>query len=175
MSEHEGCDCTGKFAPIDDMNPLNEILEKYAGEKGALIPMLQAAQSAYGYIDKEIMKGLAKGAGYQLSQLYGVATFYTQFRLKPIGKHLIRVCHGTACHVAGAELLTSEISNNLGIEDGETTEDRRFTLETVVCVGACSLAPIVMVDEDTHGRLKPTSIKKILKKYSKDSASSSEE
>jgi NADH:ubiquinone oxidoreductase subunit E len=155
----------GRYAEVGDIGPLEEILEEYEGEKGALIPLLQDVQDAYGYLDEEIMRALAKGAGYQLSQVYGVATFYTQFRLEPIGEHLIKVCHGTACHVAGADLIDEEIANILDIKDGETTTDRKFTMETVMCVGACSLSPIMIVDSDTHGKLKPTSVRKVLKKY----------
>ena len=109
-----------------------------------------------------------------MSQVYGVATFFTQFRLEPIGEHLIRVCHGTACHVAGAELVSEEISNLLGIRDGETTEDRMFTVESVMCVGACSLSPIMIVDDDTHGKLKPANIRKVIKKYQGDKGDSEE-
>jgi len=160
-------DADGKqrFADVNDLAPLDNVLEKYKGEKGALIPLLQDTQEAYGYLDERIMRALAKGAGYQLSQVYGVATFYTQFRLEPIGEHLIRVCHGTACHVAGAELISEEISNFLGVKDGQTTPDMKFTLESVMCVGACSLSPIMIVDEDTHGKLKPSNVRKVLKKY----------
>ncbi|MDY6795294.1 MAG: NADH-quinone oxidoreductase subunit NuoE [Actinomycetota bacterium] len=154
-----------RYTDIDDLEPLEEIIERYRGEKGALIPLLQDAQETYGYLDENIMRELARGSGYQMSQVYGVATFYTQFRLEPIGEHLIRVCHGTACHVAGAELITEEISNILGIKDGETTEDRKFTMESVMCVGACSLSPIMIIDSDTHGKLKPSNVRKVLKKY----------
>lgn len=160
-----GCNCKQRFADPDDFVPLENVLAKYAGEKGALIPLLQDAQEAYGYLDEKIMRALARGAGYQLSQVYSVATFYTQFRLEPIGEHLIRVCHGTACHVAGAELISEEISNFLGIRGGQTTPDMKFTLESVMCVGACSLSPIMIVDEDTHGKLKPANVRKVLKRY----------
>ena len=163
-----------RFADVDDLAPLEGVLARYQGEKGALIPLLQDAQEAYGYLDEKIMRALAKGAGYQLSQVYGVATFYTQFRLEPIGEHLIRVCHGTACHVAGAELITEEISNLLGIKDGQTTQDMKFTLESAMCVGACSLSPIMIVDEDTHGKLKPANVRRVLKKYRGESGEKEE-
>ncbi|MDI6830063.1 MAG: NADH-quinone oxidoreductase subunit NuoE [Actinomycetota bacterium] len=167
----DACKCKQRYADVDDLRPLEEILERYREEKGALIPLLQDAQEAYGYLDEKIMRALARGAGYQLSQVYGVATFYTQFRLEPIGEHLIRICHGTACHVAGAELITEEISNILGIKDGQTTPDMKFTLESVMCVGACSLSPIMIVDEDTHGKLKPANVRKVLKRYMGDGGS----
>jgi NADH-quinone oxidoreductase subunit E len=168
------CECKQRFAEPDDLAPLESILERYEGEKGALIPLLQDAQEAYGYLDEKIIRALAKGAGYQLSQVYGVATFYTQFRLEPIGEHLIRVCHGTACHVAGAELISEEISNLLGVRDGQTTPDMKFTLESVMCVGACSLSPIMIVDEDTHGKLKPANVRKVIKKYRGESGEKEE-
>ncbi len=158
----------GRYVDVSDHGPLIKILDKYRGEEGALIPILQDTQEAYGYLDEGIIRALSQGAGYQLSRVMGVATFYAQFRLSPIGEHLIRVCHGTACHVAGADQITQEISNFLEIEDGETTQDEKFTMESVMCVGACSLAPIMIVDEDTHGKLKPTNIRKIIKGYAKD-------
>jgi NADH-quinone oxidoreductase E subunit len=164
----DACNCKARYADPDDLVPLERIMDKYREERGALIPLLQDAQEAYGYLDEKIMRALARGAGYQLSQVYGVATFYTQFRLEPIGEHLIRVCHGTACHVAGAELISEEVSNLLGVKDGETTPDMKFTVESVMCVGACSLSPIMIVDEDTHGKLKPANIRKVLKKYRDD-------
>jgi NADH-quinone oxidoreductase subunit E len=168
------CACANRYADVDDLGPMDEIMEKYGHEKGALIPLLQEAQDAYGYLDEQIMRELARRAGYQLSQLYGVATFFSQFRLKPIGEYLIKVCHGTACHVGGATQISDEVCNQLGIKEGETTPDNKFTLESVMCLGACALAPIMVVGEDTHGKLKPTGIKKILKKYA-DIAGSTEE
>jgi NADH:ubiquinone oxidoreductase subunit E len=168
------CECKQRFADPDDLAPLEVILERYGGEKGALIPLLQDVQDAYGYLHEKVMRALAKGAGYQLSQVYGVATFYTQFRLEPIGEHLVRVCHGTACHVAGAELISEEISNFLGIKDGQTTPDMKFTLESVMCVGACSLSPIMIVDEDTHGKLKPANVRKVIKRYQGNSGETEE-
>ena len=100
------CSCNNRYADVNDFGPLDEIVEKYGHEKGALIPLLQEAQDAYGYLDEKIMRELAVRAGYQLSQLYGVATFFSQFRLKPAGEYLIRVCHGTACHVGGATQIS---------------------------------------------------------------------
>lgn len=169
------CACSNRFADVDDLGPVNEILGRYGREKGALIPLLQEAQDAYGYLDEKIMREIARGAGYQLSQVYGVATFFAQFRLEPVGEYLIKVCHGTACHVAGATQITDEISNQLNIKEGETTPDNKFTLEPVMCLGACALAPIMVVGEDTHGKLKPTGIKKILKRYAGDSGTKEED
>lgn len=165
MAQTKECTCEKRFADVDDLRPVEEIIERYGSERGALIPILQDAQDAYGYLDEKIMRELARRAGCQLSQLYGVATFFAQFRLEPIGEHLIKVCHGTACHVAGATQITDELCNQLDIKEGETTPDGRFTLESVMCLGACALAPIMMVGDDTHGKLKPTGIKKVLKRY----------
>jgi len=169
------CSCNNRFADVDDLGPVDEIVEKYGKEKGALIPLLQEAQEAYGYLDEKIMRELALRAGYQLSQIYGVATFFSQFRLKPVGEYLIKVCHGTACHVGGATQISDEVCNQLNIKEGETTPDNKFSLESVMCLGACALAPIMVVGDDTYGKLKPTGIKKVLKQYAGESGSSEEE
>ncbi|PKQ27838.1 MAG: NADH-quinone oxidoreductase subunit NuoE [Candidatus Anoxymicrobium japonicum] len=171
----EKCACRNRFADINDTRPIEKIIEKYGHEEGALIPILQEAQDAYGYLDEKIMRELALRAGCQLSRLYGVATFFAQFRFNPIGEHLIKVCHGTACHVAGAPQITGEICNQLGIKEGDTTPDNKFTLESVMCIGACALSPIMVVGDDTHGKLKSTGIKKILKKYADGSSAGKEE
>ncbi len=137
----------------------------YRGEEGRLIPLLQKAQAEDGYLTKDRLASIGDETGIPLTQIYGVATFYAQFRFKPIGKHLLRVCHGTACHVAGAKDLTEEIEAHLKIKNGETTPDNQFTMETVSCLGCCSLAPVIMVGDTTHGNLAPGTVKKVLKKY----------
>jgi NADH-quinone oxidoreductase subunit E len=137
----------------------------FVGEEGRLIPLLQQAQLEEGYISRPRMEQIHRLCGIPLSQIYGVATFYAQFRLQPVGKHVIRVCHGTACHVQGANDLTKALQDVLEIGNGETTPDRLFTLETVSCLGCCSLAPAVMVGSATYGKLDPREVKKILKKY----------
>jgi len=142
-----------------------ELLAKWRGVKGGLIPVLQGAQAIYGYLPKEVMVRIAKELKVPPSQVYGVATFYAQFRFTPRGRHIIRVCHGTACHVKGAERLSAELENRLGIKPGEATPDLRFTLENVACLGCCSLAPVIMINEDTYGNLTPDKIKDILDKY----------
>ena len=141
--------------------------QSFAGEQGRLIPLLQQAQQEEGYLSREGLLRIQRESGIPLSQIYGVATFYAQFRLKPVGKHLIRVCHGTACHVSGAIEVTSAISKHLQIGNGETTPDRMFTLETVSCLGCCSLAPALMVGTHTYGNLSPSSVVKLVKKYQK--------
>jgi NADH-quinone oxidoreductase subunit E len=140
----------------------------YEGAEGALIPLLQKAQAVEGYISPEAIQLITTETGIPPSEIYGVATFYAQFRLKPVGKYIIRVCHGTACHVANAKSITDAISDTLGIAGGETTPDRLFTLETVSCLGCCSLAPVIMIDDQTYGNLTTTSVKKILKRYMKE-------
>ena len=137
----------------------------YAGERGVLIPALQRVQDLDGYISRERMHEIHRQSGIPLSQIYGVATFYSQFRLRPVGKHIIRVCHGTACHVSGANGITKSLEERLKIITGDTTPDRLFTLETVSCLGCCSLAPVVMIGKATHGNLKPGDLGKVLRQY----------
>jgi NADH-quinone oxidoreductase subunit E len=138
-----------------DPAPLEELLVKYQGQKGTLIPLLQSTQAAYGYVPKAAMMRIAQFLGEPLSSVFGVATFYAQFRLMPRGKHVIRVCHGTACHVSGAPLVTQEVERHLHIKDGENTADMLFTLESVACLGACGMAPVMMIDDRTYGKLTP--------------------
>lgn len=146
------------------MEKVQEILNKYKKQKGSLIPILQEVQEEFGYLSEEVLGSISQSTGVQLSRIYGVATFYKQFRLKPLGKHTVRVCHGTACHVSGAEQLSAAIENELGIEDGETTEDNLFTLQSVACLGCCSLAPAMVVDDKTYGRCTPDKVSRILRK-----------
>lgn len=142
----------------------------YVGQEGRLIPLLQQAQQTDGYLTRERLLAIHRETGVPLSSIYGVATFYAQFRLTPVGKNLIRVCHGTACHVAGANDISEAVEKHLGIKNGETTPDRQFTVETVSCLGCCSLAPVVMVNSDTHANLTERQVPKMLKKYQAASA-----
>jgi NADH-quinone oxidoreductase subunit E len=137
----------------------------FGGEEGKLIPALQKAQVADGYISRERMQEIQRQSGVPLAQIYGVATFYAQFRFHPVGKNIVRVCHGTACHVSGAKGITEALEEELGVANGETTPDRQFTLDTVSCLGCCSLAPVIMINNDTYGNLLPKQIKKIVKGY----------
>ena len=146
---------------------LKNITDKYKGLEGSLIHILQDIQTHYRYLPKEALLQISGILHIPYSQIYAVASFYKMFSLKPKGKHILRVCMGTACHVKGAPLLLNSLERDLKIESGDTTEDGLFTLETVNCVGACSLAPIIRVDEDTHGRLKQAGIPKVLKCYRK--------
>ena len=141
--------------------------QHYVGEEGRLIPLLQRAQETDGYITRERIAEIHSQCGIPVAQIYGVATFYAQFRLSPVGKNLIKVCHGTACHVSGANAITEAIEKQLGICTGETTPDKLFTIETVSCLGCCSLAPVIMINNDTHGNLTEKEVKKVLKQYQK--------
>lgn len=144
---------------------LDEILCRYKNVKGALIPVLQEAQSAHGYLSKEVIEYIGLKMDIPVSQIYGVVTFYSQFHLNPRGKNVIRVCQGTACHVRGAKAILKTIEDYLKINAGETTPDLAYTIETVACIGACGLAPVLMVNEDTHGRLTPEIVPEILDRY----------
>lgn len=137
----------------------------YEGEGGTLIPLLQRIQTEDGYVSRERIAEIHRKTGVPLAHVFGVATFYAQFRLRPVGRNVIKVCHGTACHVAKANGISQSLKDLLQVGDGETTPDREFTLETVSCLGCCSLAPVIMVNKDTHGNLKPTDLKKLLRPY----------
>lgn len=149
-------------APVD-LDLLNPVIEKFRHKKGNLIPLLQATQEVYGFIPREAFVKLHNETGLELNEMYGVATFYAQFRLTPAGKHIIKMCHGTACHVQSVSAITDELLDFLQIQDGETTEDRIFTLETVACLGCCSLAPVMMIGDETYGKLSPKQALKIVK------------
>ncbi|MCL0078296.1 NADH-quinone oxidoreductase subunit NuoE [Dehalococcoidia bacterium] len=140
------------------------IVSKYGGDRDSLISILQDIQSEYRYLPEDALRGVARQLDIPMIQIYGIATFFKAFSLKPRGKHMVTVCLGTACHVRGALAMLDEVKRQLGIESGETTEDMRFTLETVNCLGACALAPIVVIDGKYHGHIGPGKVKKILKK-----------
>jgi len=140
-------------------------LWRYDGAPGELIPLLQSAQDHFGYIPRRAISHISGVTGIPESDIYGVITFYSQFRLLPMGKYVVRACAGTACHVSGARMIIETIEDELGIEVGDTTEDGLFTLNTVACIGCCSLAPVIMINDDTHGRLTPASLRKLLKEY----------
>lgn len=144
---------------------LAQLLAEYRTQKGALIPVLQKAQDIYGYLPENALRKIAQELKIPLSKIYGVVTFYAQFHLKPRGKYVIRVCQGTACHVRGGSTVFKEIQGLLQIKDGETTPDLKFTLESVACLGACGLAPVMMVNDDTHGRLTKDAVAKVLARY----------
>ena len=148
-----------------------DVMKDYTGEKSQLIPLLQKLQDVYGYLPRDVIERLSEKTGIFVSQIMGVATFYAQFRLTPIGKNLVKACFGTACHVNGAENIADSICRELGIKLGGTTEDRIFTVESVACLGCCSLAPVIMIDRvadkvvETHGRLNPDTARNVIREY----------
>ena len=144
-----------------------EVTEPWKGMTGGLIPVLQRVQEELGYLPPEAMETISQELELPLAEIYGVATFYAQFHLKPRGKNIIRVCRGTACHVRGSLKIMDKFKETLGVGDNETTSDLLFTLEPVACIGACGLAPVLMVNTDTHGRLELDSVMKILDEYRK--------
>lgn len=149
-----------------DFKELAPVLEKYGKVPGSLITILQKAQDIYGYLSMDAINYISQQTGIKPAKIYGVATFYAQFRLKPIGKNLIMLCQGTACHVNGSEIIEEAITEFLNIADGETTEDGIFTLNNVACLGCCSLAPVMMIKsaegDETYGNLTKDSVKEIL-------------
>jgi NADH-quinone oxidoreductase subunit E len=146
-----------------ELEPLDKLIEEFNGRTGTLIPMLQKAQDIYGYLPPEALNRVSEKTGIPLSQIYGVATFYSQFYLTRRGKHIIRQCDGTACHVRGAGKIVDTIQNELGIQAGETSPDYKYTFEVVYCLGACGLAPVAVVDNKVVGRLVPEKMAQILK------------
>ncbi|MFP4521491.1 MAG: NADH-quinone oxidoreductase subunit NuoE [Fibrobacterota bacterium] len=158
-----GCSCSDNIK-----KEAEGIVAEVGKGPGKSIPILQKIQEIKGYLPEDLLEAAAEEACIPPSDLYGVATFYSQFRFVPVGKHLIRVCKGTACHVAGADMLISAITDEVGIKQGETSEDGLFSLETVACLGCCSLAPVITVNEDIHGNLSPKKLRKILKRYRDD-------
>ena len=148
--------------PID-LSLLDGVLEEYASVKGSLITILQNTQDIYGYLPREAVELISEKTGIATSEIMGVGTFYTQFRFEPVGKYLIMLCQGTACHVNSSELILQTIKDELGIEDGQTTEDGLFSLKCVACLGCCSLSPVMLINEDTYSALTPDTTQKILK------------
>ena len=148
-----------------DQGKLEQILTKYEGQEGVLISVLQEVQGEFGYVPKEVIKDIADALKLFPSQVYGVVTFYAQFYMTPRGRNTIKVCEGTACHVQGATSLLSELKTKLGVAEGGTTDDFKFNLESVRCLGTCFLAPVVMINQDYYGKLQPRDVEDILKHY----------
>ena len=146
-----------------DLSLIDPLINKYKNKKGSLIPLLQGIQNIYGYVPRDAFHKVSEKTGIPASEMYGVATFYAQFRMHPVGKHIIKVCHGTACHVQGAGAITDALQEALNVKDGETTPDGIFTLESVACLGCCSLAPVMMIGEDTFGNLTGKDAVKVIK------------
>ena len=144
---------------------LQTIFSKFKGKREEIIPILQKVQESYSFLPEDSMKEIARFTRVPESDIYGVATFYAQFRMTPVGEHLVKVCHGTACHVGGATNLTEALEGELGIKSGETTADMKLTVDGVACVGCCSLAPVVMIDNATFGRLDRKKVVKLIQDY----------
>lgn len=147
---------------------LREVIEKHRSERGCLMPIMHEAQEIYGYLPAEVQTIIAEELNIPLSEVYGVATFYTQFSLQPKGKHRISVCLGTACYVKGSDKILAAVEKELRISCGECTPDGRFSIDSCRCVGACGLAPVMMIDDDVYGRLTEKEIPEILAKYMND-------
>jgi NADH-quinone oxidoreductase subunit E len=160
-----GKSVAGDAVSSEQLSVVDRVAEGLGDVRGALIPMLQQVQAEIGYLPPEVMDRIAERSGVPAARVFGVASFYSQFRLEPVGKHIIRICMGTACHVQGAGGIRDAICDELGVEEGGTTDDGRFTVEPVACLGCCSLAPVIMIDEDTFGRLTPDEARNIVANY----------
>jgi NADH-quinone oxidoreductase subunit E len=158
---------TGISRPEIMVPAFGRMLWRHRGEAGMLIPLLQAAQDSYGHVPPVAIEQIAEATGVPISEVYGVITFYRQFRLTPLGRYVIKVCKGTACHVLGADMIAQTVEEELGIARGETSADGFFTFEEVACLGCCSLAPVVMIGGQTYGRLTPQRLRGILQRYRK--------
>ena len=162
------CCCKDKVQDIIttdaiDLSLVAPIVKKFDGKEGTLITILQEVQETYGYLPKSVLSEIARLSGVKEAKVYGVATFYTQFRLNPIGKNLIMLCQGTACYVNGSAAIESAICEELNIVEGETTPDNIFTFNNVACLGCCSLAPVMMINDETYANLTPDKTKEILR------------
>lgn len=162
------CDCEkkleSKFSTNQvDLSLMDNVFDRYYKENGNLISILQDAQGVYGYLPLDVLKLIADKTGNKRAKVYGVATFYSQFRLNPIGKYIILQCQGTACHVNGSEAVGNAICDELGIKPGDTSSDGMFSLEDVACLGCCSLAPVIMINGEAYGNLTPDGARKIIK------------
>ena len=149
----------------EQVEKLDGIIARYRGKPGGLIPVLEEAQMVLDYLPVPVQKRIADGLNLPLAQVYGVVTFYSFFTMKPRGRHTLRVCLGTACYVRGGKSIAESIVKEYKVGEGETTPDRRFTYETVRCLGACGLAPVIVVDENVHGRVKTQKLKSVLDDY----------
>jgi NADH-quinone oxidoreductase subunit E len=150
-----------------DLTAANQVIDKYLTMHGALMPVLQEIQEAYGYVPEPTVHLVAERLNVYTSQIYGVLTFYAQFHLEPRGKYIVRVCMGTACHVKGATRIGDTLKDRLGIGHAETTEDLKFTAEYVACIGACGMAPVIMVNDATYGSMSVQKMDEVLQKYMK--------
>jgi NADH:ubiquinone oxidoreductase subunit E len=165
MSEEKMCQCGEEVSEEELLARVDKVIKQYRDKPGALIPVLQMAQSIMGYLPESALKRIALGLGKSYSEVAGVTGFYSFFSTVPRGKHLVRVCLGTACYVRGGNRVLDALKKELGIDVGETTEDRMFSLEVARCFGACGLAPVITVDEDVHHRVKAAKIGSVIGHY----------
>lgn len=156
------CNCNNN---LDKYAALQQVIDELKDEPGCLMPIMQRAQDIFGYLPEDVQNIIAKGLDIPVSDVYGVATFYAQFNLEPKGKYTISVCLGTACYVKGAQLVLDELEKELGVPAGSTTPDGMFTLNATRCLGACGLAPVIMVNDDVYGRMTPDQVAGIINKY----------
>jgi NADH-quinone oxidoreductase subunit E len=153
-----------------DLSVVDTMVERYGTESDAAIPILLGLQDTYGYLPMEALQYIAEKTNITTNQLYGVATFYSRFRLEPVGKHIVRVCHGTSCHVRGVVNITQAILEELGLDGEGTTEDMKFTVEKVACLGCCSLSPVIMIDETVYGGLTRNKARRVIKRWMREEA-----
>jgi NADH:ubiquinone oxidoreductase subunit E len=165
--EPKTCECS-EPTEAELLVQLDDVLKEYANLPGALIPVLQIAQAMFGYLPESALKKISLALNKSYSEVAGVVSFYSFFTTVPRGKHLVRVCLGTACYVRGGKEILGALKHTLGIEVGETTSDRTFSLDVGRCFGACGLAPVIMIDDDVHQRVKPARLVKILEKYRRE-------
>lgn len=158
-------DCASCAETQEKSAKLHEIIDAHKGTRGSLIPVLHEAQELYGYLPLEVQLEIANGLDIPLAEVYGVVSFYTRFSINPKGKYQVNVCLGTACYVKGAGMILEKVKEKLGLDVGECTEDRKFSLDACRCIGACGLAPVVTINEDVYGRLVPDQIGAIIDKY----------
>lgn len=161
-------ECEGACGTPEQLEKLQAVIEESRTTPGCLMHILQEAQDIYGYLPLPVQKTIAEGLGISLAEVYGVVTFYSQFSLKPKGKYRVSVCLGTACYVKGSDKILAEVEKELGIKCGECTEDGMFSIDSCRCVGACGLAPVLMINEEVHGKLTPEMVKGILDGYRKE-------
>ncbi len=154
-------------APEVDFNRLDEIIAKYQGQKWSLIPLLQEVQREFGYVPPEAISSIAEGVGMFPSQVQGVVSFYTGLHTTPRGRNVVKVCRGTACHVRGGKTILKLVKQRLGLEEGETSPDLEYTMETVACIGVCALAPNMVINNDTYGQLNPKKLNQIFSSRSR--------
>lgn len=157
-------------SPAVDLTLMADVFDRHAGQRGALIPVLQEAQAVYGYLPKEVLALIARRLGISIGQVYGVATFYAQFYLERRGRHVLKICDGTACHVKGTPVLLTAMADTYGLEPGATSEDGQLTMEIVYCLGSCALAPVAVLDGDVIGRMRQETLLRQVKRKSGNAA-----